>query len=186
MKMFVKTVLTATILFGTGFTYYHVSASDSKYDQLPPEKKDIQERKELNKIKAKDDKITKKDSKDGPAIVQHDREVMAQLLDRIEDPINDSTIKFTNGWISSIKNQEMNGRIVTVEAGSLLADPVQGVILVRIDGANRNFQGEKQYKTPEKHGEVKVISSNGFNLKLQAKDGKKWTFNVPSGKFLNN
>ncbi|MDR6998855.1 hypothetical protein [Neobacillus niacini] len=185
-KKLMTTLLTATILCGIGSTYFHVSASDSKYDQLPKEKKEIQERKDINKLRAKNDNITKKDSKNGPLVVQHDREVTTQLLNHIEDPFNDQTIKFTNGWISTVKNNEMNGRIVTVEAGSLIKDPSQGIVIVMIDGASRKFQGVKTYKTPEKHGAVKIIGYNGFNIKLKAKDGKVWTFNVPSGKFQNS
>ncbi|MED1472798.1 hypothetical protein [Bacillus salipaludis] len=177
------TLLTAAILCGVGSTYYHVSATDSKSEHLPQEKKEIQERKNHNKLRAKNDNITKKDSKNGPLVVQHDREVTTQLLNHIEDPFNDRTIKFTNGWVSSVKNKEMNGRIVTVEAGSLIKDPAQGIVLVMIDGGNRKFQGVKNYKTPEKHGAVKVIGYNGFNLKLKAKDGKVWKFHVPTGKF---
>lgn len=183
MKIILPALLAAVMLGGTGFTYYHASASNSDPRQLPKEKQDILARKAHNKLAAQNDKITKKDSKNGPLVIQHDSKVTTQLLGHIDDPINERTVQFTNGWVSPGNNNEMKGRIVTVEAGALRTDPTQGIVLVMIDGANRNFQGVKQYKTPAKHGEVRVIGYNGFNLKLQAKDGTKWTFNVPSGKF---
>jgi hypothetical protein len=185
MKIILTALLSAAVLGGTGFSYYHASASNVDPHQLPKEKQEILARQAHNKLVAQNDKITKKDSKNGPLVIQHDRAVTTQLLVHIEDPINDLTIKFTNGWVSTVKNNEMKGRTVTVEAGVLRADPAQGVVVVMLDGASRNLQSVKQYKTPAKHGEVKIIGNNGFNLKLQAKDGTKWTFNVPSGKFLH-
>lgn len=185
MKKMAIASIAAAMICGGGFTYFHASASDSKYDQLPKEKREIMERKEHNKLKAKNDNITKNDGKNGPLVIQHDREVTTKIISHIEDPVYDETITFTNGWISSINKNEVKGRIVTVEAGVLKQNPKQGIVIVMIDGEKRKFAGAKQYLTPSKNGAVKVIGYNGFNLKLEAKDGKKWSFNVSTGTFRN-
>ncbi|UZJ77747.1 hypothetical protein [Fictibacillus sp. KU28468] len=182
MKKIAISLITTAVLFGAGVTYYHVSASGN-YDNLPKEKREIMERKAQNKDIARHDSISKKDGVNGPLVVQHDRAVTAQILTHVEDPVNDQKAKFTNGWVSPIKNGEMSGKNVTVEAGALTNDPAQGYLFVRSEGDKRKYLGEKEYKSPSKHGAVKIIGAKGFTLTLQSKDGKKWTFNIPTGTF---
>ncbi|KSU80943.1 hypothetical protein GA0061096_3882 [Fictibacillus enclensis] len=182
MKKITISLITTAVLFGAGFTYYHVSASGT-YDNLPKEKREIMERKAENKNKARNDSISKKDGVNGPLVVQNDSAVAAQILTHVEDPVNDQKAKFTNGWVSSIKNGEMSGKNVTVEAGALTTDSLQGYLIVRTEGDKRKYMGEKEYKTPSKHGAVKIAGAKGFILTLQAKDGKKWSFDIPTGTF---
>ncbi|MCK6256360.1 hypothetical protein LCY76_07095 [Fictibacillus sp. KIGAM418] len=182
MRKLVTALITLSVLFGAGLTYYNVSASGT-YDDLPKEKKEIMERKAIDKEKARKDNISKKDGVNGPLVVQHDRAVTAQILSHVEDPVNDQTTNFTNGWVSPIKDNEMKGKNVTVEAGSGKKDSLQGMMIVKTEDNNRKFIQEKKYKTPSKHGPVKITAVDGFDLTLQAEDGKKWVFNVPTGAF---
>ncbi|MGG1575232.1 hypothetical protein [Fictibacillus sp. NRS-1165] len=182
MKKIAILLITTAVLFGAGVAFYHVSASGT-YDSLPKEKREIMERKAQNKDKARNDSVSKKDGVNGPLVVQHDRAVTAQILTHVEDPVNDHKAKFKNGWVSPIKNGEMGGKNVTVEAGALINDPEQGYVFVRSEGDKRKYMGEKEYKTPSKHGEVRIIDAKEFILTLQAKDGKKWSFDVPTGTF---
>jgi hypothetical protein len=176
-------LLTVSVLTCAGISYYHVSASNTGNGALPKEKQEIKERKDKNENKAKNDSITKKGTKDGPLVIQKDRTVTPQILKHIEDPINDQGIRFTNGWVSPVNNQEMNARVVTVETGSLKSDPAQGVVVVITDGEKRKFIDSKEYETPAKHGAVRVIDYDGFDLTLEAEDSTRWIFNVPTGTF---
>ncbi|MFD1359859.1 hypothetical protein ACFQ4X_18380 [Fictibacillus halophilus] len=176
-------LLTVGVLSCAGISYYHVSASNTEYGTLPKEKQEIQERKDKNKIKAKNDSITKNNTKDGPLVIQKDRTVTPQIIKKIEDQVNDQRIRFTNGWVSPVNHQEMNARGVTVETGALKSDPAQGIVVVLTDGEKRKFVDSKEYKTPSKHGEVRVIDYDAFDLTLEAEDKTRWIFNVPTGTF---
>lgn len=175
MKKWVVSLVVAGLLAGVGWT---LVSAEGTFVTLPKEKKEILERKAQNMNRARNDYISKKDGLDGPLVVQHDVNVKAKILDRVEDPINEQDYLFTNGWVGP-----MNGNILVIEAGSLLEDKAQGILIVRTDNEKRKFVGEKKYGTPGKHGAVTILGVKEEDLTLQAEDGTVWKFNVPSGNF---
>jgi hypothetical protein len=97
----------------------------------------------------------------------------------VKDDRNSSSIDFTNGWKMEITDEN---KIMLVEAGSLKADPKQGVLIVQEKkNTGEEVLTEKRVLTPSKHGLVKLKVTNGFNLTLEAEDKTTYLFNVFDG-----
>jgi hypothetical protein len=72
---------------------------------------------------------------------------------------------------------EQGQRSIGVIPGALRADPTQGVVIVI---ATRGSERGGIYETPTKAGKLKIVSAQGEQLTLQAKDGSMFTFDLPT------
>lgn len=184
-RLFIVTMSAITIISGAAYTTSLLNtkaeASEDHLANLPEEKRKIMEDDER---RLKDPTgIKKSEMQKGPSIQQKDIPVKTEILEHVEDPFV-KEIAFENGWITEVKNNEMSAHIVGVGAGSLKEDPEQGIVFVRTMNGKREFISAERYKTPGKHGALKIIGYQGMKLELIAKDGTQWTFLVPKGEFF--
>ncbi|CCQ95361.1 exported hypothetical protein [[Clostridium] ultunense Esp] len=178
--LLVVLLLIAGLALMIGYQMNNASADQSEYADLPKEKREI-----LERLEAKHQQflnVKEKVDKEGRPAPKPPEPIKTEILDHFEDPIDKKEINFVNGWISETKGQ-MKGRVVEVGVGALTNDKTQGVVLMRIWKYPSGLLEGHQYLTPEKRGAVKVVDYEGLDLILEAEDGFKWKFNVPSGKF---
>lgn len=161
------------------------SASMKKSDNihLPAIKQAIENRHLKDMQQARNKYRLKADVKSIPDVIQHDKKWTAKILSHIDDPINNHQVNFTNGWRGTNQSPKSKGKYSTVEAGALKNDLKQGVIIVHQLNNKRLLISEKKFKTPGKHGAVKVIENRGDHLVIRAKDGYEWIFNTVTGNF---
>ncbi|CCQ95452.1 exported hypothetical protein [[Clostridium] ultunense Esp] len=177
--LFALLLIAATAVI-IGLQVSNASADRSEYADLPKEKREI-----LERLEAKHQQflnVKEKVDKEGRPAPKPPEPIKTEILDFVDDPLNKKEIDFVNGWVSETKGQ-MKGHFVGVGVGALTEDKVQGVVLIRIFKYSSGLLDTQQYLTPEKRGAVKVVDYEGLDLILEAEDGFKWKFNVPSGKF---
>ncbi len=90
---------------------------------------------------------------------------------------------FENQWYAQVGNEYVN-----VWTGAEGSDPSQGVVVVAylpVPGTNTTPRPGARYLTPSKAGSVRIVDADGMRLKLVAKNGASFTFDVASGKFVS-
>lgn len=100
------------------------------------------------------------------------------IIDKVDDKENGATINFTNGWKYGNADED---RVMFVEAGSLKADPKQGVALIVRKRQDGKLMSQTQHLSPSKHGALSIVKFNGTNLELKAEDGTIFQFNAFDG-----
>jgi hypothetical protein len=121
--------------------------------------------------------------KNTPDLVEQDPPMKTEIFNNVSDPLSKKFVNFTNGFRTTIAHNEMPGGYVIVLAGAYTSDPQQGMIVVRVLDEERGVLTNTEYKTPSKHGSVKIQSYDGLLLRLQAEDGYKWSFEIPKASF---
>jgi hypothetical protein len=84
-------------------------------------------------------------------------------------PYPGSIYRFENRWV-----METPARAIVVYAGSWVADPAQGLVIV--DSSPRGVGGA--FPTPTNSGAVRVVDADGQRLTLVAVDGTTFVFDV--------
>lgn len=84
--------------------------------------------------------------------------------------------KFTTLWISRVGGVEVH-----YLAGNLVNDPEQGVVYIEKD----HGRSVEKYKTPYKHGSLKIGKLKKNRLHLDANNGKKIFFDIEKKKFVD-
>jgi hypothetical protein len=84
-----------------------------------------------------------------------------------------------NAWQKVIGN-----RFVQVYAGAFVDDPKQGVVVVHDNAVDLSKVNIKEYKTPTKHGSLKVEAESGNVLTLRAEDGVTYLFDANTLQFV--
>lgn len=100
------------------------------------------------------------------------------IIDKVDDKENGATINFTNGWTYGNADED---RVMFVEAGSLKADPKQGVALIVRRKKDGKLMSQTQHLSPSKHGALSIVKFNGTNLELKAEDGTIFQFSAFDG-----
>jgi hypothetical protein len=84
-----------------------------------------------------------------------------------------------NAWQKVIGN-----RFVQVYAGAFVDDPKQGVVVVHDNTVDLSKVNIQEYKTPTKHGSIKVEAESGNVLTLRAEDGVTYLFDADTLQFV--
>lgn len=98
----------------------------------------------------------------------------------VDDPVYPTTeYVFINGWVKRIGKEDINAY-----AGSLRANPEQGLVLVGIQNIETYSIKFTPYHTPKQAGPVRIISATEDGvLTLRADSGETFTFDVVSGRY---
>ena len=88
-----------------------------------------------------------------------------------------------NDWIISTSNVYSDGVSIVVFAGSLVADPTQGVVGVAKGNPSDGSIPSTIVNTPSKHGFVRITAVNGGIVSLVAQDGTTFRFDDSTLKF---
>lgn len=100
-----------------------------------------------------------------------------ELQSDVEDPMYHRSVNFSNLFYYPEK--------VVVEAGALLNNSKQGVLVLNHIKQYDAFVSNRLLKTPEKHGKLTITGFQGWILELQAEDGTKLTFDIEKETFKN-
>ena len=99
--------------------------------------------------------------------------------------MSSSDFKDTNGWMELLPD-----RVIRIHAGGdgYASDATQGLLVISVNtpAPHRVPIGPiETYRTPTKAGPVTITDAVGERLTLQAADGTRFTFDVPTRQWVN-
>jgi len=89
---------------------------------------------------------------------------------------------FVNQW-----SEDINGKRITVLAGSEHANSQQGllIIVVTSPGNPTTLLSNESYVTPIQFGAVRIVEANGEQLTLATSEGGRFVFDIASRRFVS-
>ena len=82
--------------------------------------------------------------------------------------------RITNKWSGTVE-----GRHVTVYAGSLRHNPAKGVLVMRTLPLDSRRVGGRHCTVPENGGALEIVESRGTRLRIEMANGGSFWFEIP-------
>jgi len=90
----------------------------------------------------------------------------------------------TNVWIAAT-----DGTRVAVEAGGILADPKQGLLIITVqrDDSSVVVSDVRNgvHLTPLKEGRIRIVGADGMQVRLESTTGVEFVFDAEEGRFIS-